>query len=118
MSPAQLSPGWEQPQTASQSTKYTICFHCASGCCLLGPSRSQDLSQGSLESRVQGGVEPVPLESGAGFSLPATARRPGFPPHPLNSLVLSFPLCKRNRLCVMILKDAYVLALFLRGLEH
>lgn len=71
MSPAQPSPGWEQPQKASQSTEYTICFHCASGCCLLGPSRSQDLSQGSVESECREEVEPVPLESRAGSSLAA-----------------------------------------------
>ena len=52
------------------------------------------------------------------------ARRPGFPPHreshlrSLSALDLSLPQCKRNRLCVMILKDTPVLASFLRGLEH
>lgn len=76
LSPTQPSPGWEQPQTASQSTKYTICFHCANDCCLLGPSRSRDLSQGSVESRVQGGVLACPWQpqlGGPGF-LPATPR--------------------------------------------
>lgn len=69
--PSPAESGWTQPQKASQSTEYTICFHCASGCCLLGPSRSQDLSQGSVESECREEVEPVALESGAGSSLAA-----------------------------------------------
>lgn len=52
--PAEPSPAESQlgaATRASQSTKCTLCFHCASSRCLLGPSRSQDLSQGSVESR-------------------------------------------------------------------
>lgn len=54
LSPAQPNPGWEPPQKASPSTECLFCFHCASDCCLLGPSRSQDLSQGSVKSRGAG----------------------------------------------------------------
>lgn len=100
VSPAQPSPGWEQPQTASQSTKYTICFLCASGCCLLGPSRSQDPSQGSVESR---GRRSRAGASGK-WSWLFLGSHSWEPRLPASSLDLSLPLCKRNRLCVMILR--------------
>lgn len=98
---------------ASQSTKCTLCFHCASSRYLLGPSRSQDLSQGSVESRGQGGEELVPLQSGAGFSLAATARRLVFPLHPLVAPGPQSTPVQDKPLCAMTLKDSYVPALFL-----
>lgn len=63
---------------------------------LLPPGAQQvpDPSQGSVVSR--GRVErswSVPLESGAGFSLAATASRLGFPPICLSAPDLSLPLC-------------------------
>lgn len=56
--------------------KTLVCFHCASGCCLLGPSRSQDCSQDSVESRGQGEEEPVPLGRGAFWQPQLRRRRP------------------------------------------
>lgn len=118
MSPAQPSHGWEQPQTASQSTRCIFCFHCASGCCLLGPSGSPDPSQGSVVSR--GRAErsrSAPLESGAGFFLQPQLVGWAFPPH---LLVITRPQSTpvQEQLCVTTPRDTYVLALFLRGLEH
>lgn len=96
MSPAQPNSGWEPPQKASPSTECSFCFHCASGCCLLGPSRSQDRSQGSVESR--GGREErksVSLRSKDGFSLAATARRYC----PWTSV---YPSARGNRWCALM----------------
>lgn len=55
----------------------------------------------------------MPLQSGAGFSLAATARRLVFPLHPLVAPGPQSSPVQDKPLCAMTLKDSYVPALFL-----